>query len=126
MTSSRRRLGRRLGCITLAAAVIVPGAALAQNADRDRHEPASAAQGAVHPTGAITADAVAYTDMVASDDPAPTTADDEATRAELATYLDELQAVVDGEQFAPAGQPQLPVAASDFSGAVTAASSLVD
>lgn len=57
--------------------------------------------------------------------PAATTAENEVTRAALEVYLDHLQEVVDSQQFAVPGTPQLALPAVDLSGAVDAARSLV-
>lgn len=116
----RRRTRRALGVVALATAVIVPGVALAQSGSGGpaRRIPTPAGNG----IGSLEVATSNQADVVA----APTTADQEATRAALGNYLAELQDVVDGQQFAPAGQPQLPLPATDLSEAVRSASSLVE
>lgn len=117
----RRPPWRPLGVIALATAVVVPGVAIAQSGDGGAPDRIPSVDDEAVAQPALTA-----TEPTTSSDLPPTTAENEATRATVATYLDQLQELVDGEQFAPPGQPQLPLTASDLPEAVRSASDLVD
>jgi hypothetical protein len=121
MTPRRRPPWRSLGIIALATAVVVPGAAIAQSSRGDAPARISSVPDEVAVVPTPTAG-----DLTSSVAPVPTTAENEATRATVAAYLDQLQEIVDGEHFAPAGQPQLPLLVADLPEAVDSASALVD
>jgi hypothetical protein len=109
------RRSRRLVALVAVVAAIVPSAAIAQSTLRGDDPGLSASEPIGTPTAPAPSPAIG----------APPTAENEATRSDLERYFDELQALVDSQEFARPGQPQLPVVAADLSAAVESATALI-
>ncbi|TVR24937.1 MAG: hypothetical protein EA389_10160 [Ilumatobacter sp.] len=129
-SSKRRRIGwRRPVAVTVGIALVVPLSLSARSPESDAtlapSEPAAVVD-VEAATGSADAAPPATPGPVVADAPTATTEEMNATRAVLADYLEQLQDVVDREQFAAPGEAQLTLPAADLSSAVASARELVE
>ena len=129
--SRRRRIGwRRPVAATVGIALVVPLSLSARSSENDAmlapSEPAAVVELVEPATGSADMALPATPGPVVADAPTATTEEMDATRTLLAGYLEQLQVVVDREQFAAPGEPQLTLPAADLSSAVASARELVE
>jgi hypothetical protein len=114
-----RRFLRRPGPFALAIALAIPGVAVARAADGRSSSDVLAGDDVV-----VEAPSASGVIAVPTESVSPVAV--EATRSELIDYFDELQKVVDSQQFAAPGDPQLNLPVTDMSAAVATARDVID